>query len=451
MTLIPREVSLNHLVSRVLPAFDTYGDIFQLVLPLPLNVFCLRKPDHIKAVSSRKECGTDKPGHMIPKADFFMGDGVYNDLGGPTWMAKRRSLAPAFTEANSQLQSERLPDSFERMKSRWLATGSGLNIEIYAELQRMVLDFGARALFSKTFDDNELDWVVDSMTFSEMMFTTLTPHWVPTPSNLRFRQIKSRYHSIIDTVIGDRRRTGESSPDMIHALMNAENPITGKPHTDEEIKAQILSAYFGTPAMTLTVLWSLFFLSTRPEILAKLREELNRVIGNRSPRAEDLANLPYLEMLVKEVLRAYPSFWGSLRYAKDPVEIDGYEFPPKSIFAMIRFAAQRHPDHWDQPDAFMPERHEVRNSCPHAYLPFGLGPRMCLGRSLATIVAPLAVASIAQNFDVRFQSDAIEVKYGFGIYPAKPMWAAVQQAKGPGVAGSPAGRALENQPSQQYA
>src|SRR5205085_4766235 len=138
-------------------------------------------------------------------------------------------------------------------------------------------------------------------------------------------------------------------------------------------------------------------------ILGKLREELNLTVGDRAPCSEDLANLPYLEMFVKEVLRVYPSFWGSLRYAKDPIEIDGYSFPAKSVFAMIRVAAQRLPEHWENPDEFIVERHAKRNACPHALLPFGLGPRMCLGRSLATTVGPLAIASIVQNFDLRLE------------------------------------------------
>jgi cytochrome P450 len=129
---------------------------------------------------------------------------------------------------------------------------------------------------------------------------------------------------------------------------------------------------------------------------------------------------------VKEVLRLYPSFWGSLRYASNPIDIDGYSFPPKSIFAMVRVAAQRLPQYWTDPEAFIPERHAKRNSCPHAFLPFGLGPRMCMGRSLATTIAPLAIASIAQRFHAVLKYDNIGFRYGFGMYPAKPIMATVQ-------------------------
>jgi cytochrome P450 len=426
MTLIPREVSLNHLVSRAIPGFDTYGDVFRLVLPIPINIFCLRRPDHIKAVTSDKKCGTMKPAGMIPKADFFMGNGIYNDLGGATWRGKRQVLAPAFTDAMSQHFSESLPHSFEKMKTRWIESGAMSPIDLYAELQRMVLDYAASALFSEDLGADELDWITPATNFAEMMFVTLTPHWIPTPSNLKFRRVKDRYHVMMDEIIRKHRRAPDAYTDMVSHLMRTPNPVTQGPHTDAEIKAEMFSSYLGTPAMALTMLWGVYFLSTRPEILHKVREELKRVIGDRAPRGEDVANLPYLEMFVKEVLRLYPSFWGSLRYAKDPLEVDGYSFPAKSIFAMIRVAAHRLPDHWENPEQFIPERHAKRNACPHAILPFGLGPRMCLGRSLANIICPLAIASIAQKFDINLASDEIKLKYGFGMYPAKTMFATVR-------------------------
>jgi len=429
---VSRDISLNHLVSNVIPAFESYGDLFQLILPpLPHKIFCLRNPNHIKAVTSHEECGAIKPAHTIPKADYFMGDGVYNDLGGETWKAKRRVLNPAFTEASSRRLSEDLPYSLEKMKARWKKHGTTSPLELYGELQRMVLDYGAYALFSRRLTDEELDWIVEATGFAEMMFVTLTPLWIPTPSNMKLWRIKTRFHAFMDDVIRERRKTAEPRPDMLHTLLNTPNPVTGKPHTDEEIKAQLFSAYFGTPAVTLTILWGAFFLSTRPEILEKVRTELKGAAGGRVVRAEDLSQLPYLDMFIKEVLRTYPSFWGSLRYAEHPIEFDGYQFPAKSIFAMIRFAAQRHPAHWENPDQFIPERHEKRNACPHALLPFGLGPRLCLGRNLASIMAPMAVAFIAQNFDIQMQSDKLELKYGFGIYPAHDMMATVHPLKWP--------------------
>jgi cytochrome P450 len=425
MPLIPREVSLNHLVSRAIPAFDTYGDVFKLGLPLPLNVFCLRNPDHIKAVTSQKNCGTMKPGHTIPKADFFMGNGVYNDLGGATWMAKRRMLAPTFTDSMSVHFSESLPAAFERMKSRWMQNGTTSQIDLYEELLRLVLDFAAAALFSEELGAERLDWIVPATNFAEMMFVTLTPYWIPSPSNLKFRRIRRTYHKLMEDIIAKHRARPGAYKDMVSHLTD----VAGNPHTDEEIKAEMFSSYLGTPAMSLTILWGVYILATRPDILAKLREELNRVIGDRLPRAEDLTKLPYLEMFVKEVLRLYPSFWGSLRYSKDAMEIDGYSFPKRSIFAMVRVAAQRLPNHWENPDQFIPERHAKRNACPHALLPFGLGPRMCLGRSLATILCPLAIASIAQSFNVHLRSNEIKLKYGFGMYPAETMFATVQPAR----------------------
>ncbi len=299
---------------------------------------------------------------------------------------------------------------------------------MYAEIQRLVLDFAASALFSEDLSAAQLDWIVPATNFAEKMFVTLTPLWLPTPANLKFRRVARSYGDLMDEILR-HHRGANFNQDIVRTLMDKANPATNQPYSGSEIRAEMLSAYLGTPAMALTILWGVFVLFTRPDILNQLREELKNVIGSRTPCAEDLSTLPYLEMFVKEVLRLFPSFWGSLRYAKESVQFDGYRFPPKSVFAMIRVAAQRLPDHWENPNEFIPERHAKRNECPHALLPFGLGPRMCLGRSLAITVCPLAIALIAQAFDLQFRSHSVQFKYGFGMYPATPMLATVIPAQ----------------------
>jgi hypothetical protein len=126
-------------------------------------------------------------------------------------------------------------------------------------------------------------------------------------------------------------------------------------------------------------------------MLQRLRAELQAVTGSRTPTREELKQLPYLGCFSKEVLRIYPPFWGSLRYSRAPLEMDGYTFPARSIFAMIRIATHHHPDYWQKPEAFMPERFQadqMQRGVREAYLPFGLGPRLCLDHRYAAPTPP---------------------------------------------------------------
>lgn len=426
MLMIPRRISFDFLVRGMLSGFQTYGDVFQLKVPFSVNFYCLRNPNHIRAVSMHKDSATLKAPGMMDKADYFMGNGLFNDLGGASWMAKRRPLSPFFTEAGVVKMLERLPECIDRMLARWKTIGSERPTELFHEFNRFVLDFGASAYFSKRYSTEELDWIVPATLFTEKMFASLAPNWIPTPWNIKYRRTKKRYREIFSGIIRERRKSGDPYPDPLRALLDQPNAETGKPHTDEEILAQMMSLNFGTPALGTAIFWSVFIMSARPEMLAKIRSELASVVGNRLPQVEDLPRLPYLDMFIKEVLRTYPSFWGSLRYCKDPIEFEGYTFPAKSMFTMVRWAAQRHPDHWENPDEFNPDRHLQKQACPHAYLPFGLGPRICLGRPLVSIVAPLTVATIAQNFDLEIASREPEVYFGFGVYPAKDVFANIR-------------------------
>ena len=429
--VIPKKLSLDYLVKKALDGFEKHGDVYKLVLPVPLRIFCLRNPDHIKAVATNKDCGVVKPPGLIPKADYFMGNGIYNDLGDtPSWNDKRREINPVFAQANSVILLEDFAQAFDRMKARWQGFGSS-PFELYYELQRLVLDFSAQSLFSRRLTDQELDWVVPDTMFAEVVFTTLTPWWIPTPENIKFTKVRNRFRTLWSDIISTRRQNDVLNTDLLHYLLKSKDPTTGEFRTDEEIRSAMFSVFFGASAVTLTILWGVYFASTRKEVGSQIRSELEKVLGNHELKVENLESLKYLENVVTEVLRLYPSFWGSMRYSKKPLNIDGYSFPKKSIFVMVRRSAHRHPDFWSKPNEFDPGRHAVEVKCPHASLPFGLGARICSGRSLAKMLAPMAIGQIMQKFSLEFVSEKEDyptVKYGFGIYPARGIFVRAKPA-----------------------
>jgi len=422
---MPSELSCDRIVHKVLASFDRYDcDVVKLAMPTPFHIFCLRNPEHIKYITTCKEAATDKPPHTVPKADWMMGNGVFNDLGGETWKAKRSRINPAFTPAHSAYFCQPLPEFLESLKQRWQSFGPDKPIGLHDEILRMVLDFAVFTMFSKRLAADELQWIMQAVEFSEEMFATLSPLWLPTSANLRFRRIGRQFNRLMQNILDDWRARPSGRPDALDFLTRDSNH--GDLHAnDEELRAAMFSILLGTPAVVLPILWALYFFTVRPDTLQALKAELVEVVGARIPLPDDLPKLTYLNMFFKETLRIYPPFWGSLRYSRSAVAFDGFSFPARSVFAMIRVAAHRHPRYWQHPEQFIPERFSSLNPDPgsvRAYLPFGWGPRLCLGRYLAAMLCPITIAFIAQNFEVRISAEEpIQLKYWFAMYPAREM------------------------------
>ena len=159
----------------------------------------------------------------------------------------------------------------------------------------------------------------------------------------------------------------------------------------------------GTPDTTTSNLltWVFHVLADHPEIEAKLLAELDTVLAGRIPTIDDLPHLPYLRLLVDEVLRLYPPAWAlSSRNALEEDVILGYHIPKGSLVFVLPYIIQRDPRFWDRPDEVIPERFTEENSADrhkYAYIPFGAGPRKCIGNTFALIEAQLILATLLQN------------------------------------------------------
>jgi len=149
-----------------------------------------------------------------------------------------------------------------------------------------------------------------------------------------------------------------------------------------------------TTANALTYTWML--LSRFPAALRELRAELSRVLGGRSPTVEDLPALALTRRTLQESMRLYPPAWIIARSANGPDEVDGYEIPGRSLVFVSPYVVHRHPRFWEDPEGFDPSRF-AREPARGTYLPFGAGPRMCIGNAFATVEAELVLATLVQR------------------------------------------------------
>jgi enediyne biosynthesis protein E7 len=169
----------------------------------------------------------------------------------------------------------------------------------------------------------------------------------------------------------------------------------------------MLLAGHETTASTLS--WTWYLVSRNPAVEAALREEATGVLGGRPPAFEDLSRLPYTTMVVQEAMRLYPPVWGLPRKAVAADEIDGYRVPAGADVMICPYTLQRHPGFWAEPDQFRPERFAPSAPPPghrYAYIPFGAGPRVCVGSHLGMMEAVLVTAMVARRF--RFELAAAD-------------------------------------------
>jgi len=189
--------------------------------------------------------------------------------------------------------------------------------------------------------------------------------------------------------------------DVASALLTARDD-DGAALDDQEVRDQLmtlLGAGHATTAVAMT--WTLYLLSQNPRAAATLRSELRDRLGGRAPTIVDLERLPYLDLVLSESLRLYPPAWALGRLAHEEVTVAGYLFLPGTMFMLSPWVTHRLADLYAEPHRFRPQRfdpvHGERHP-PHAYFPFGGGPRMCIGAAFATLEAKVLLAMILQRF-----------------------------------------------------
>ena len=202
-------------------------------------------------------------------------------------------------------------------------------------------------------------------------------------------------------MIAERRKSTTDRGDLLSMLIGARDAETGESMDDRQLRDEamtILLAGHETTANALTFTWLL--LSRYPAALRELRAELAQVLGGRNPTADDLPKLAQTRRILQEAMRLYPPAWIIGRSAKGPDQIGGYEIPARSIVFVSPYVVHRHPELWSDPEGFDPQRF-AREPARGAYLPFGAGPRMCIGNGFASMEAELVLATMAQR--VRFE------------------------------------------------
>jgi len=222
------------------------------------------------------------------------------------------------------------------------------------------------------------------------------------PSDPRVNQSMHELDAVVYRIIKQRRNGFQDRGDLLSSMILARDGETGEAMSDEQLRNQVMTlmlAGYDTTASALT--WTWYLLSQHPDAFGQLQAETRRVLGGRAPKYSDLESLIYTRQVLDEGLRMYPPAWTLGRRALGEDEIGGYYIGPGSTIAICLYTLHRHPGFWELPDTFDPDRFSPERSAGRhkfAFLPFGAGPRQCIGNTFGLMEASLVLSHVAQHF-----------------------------------------------------
>jgi cytochrome P450 len=391
--------------------------IAKIELPFA-HAFLVHDPDAIKRVLMDNAANYRKDTIQRRILSSGLSDGLLS-VEGDRWEVQRRALAPIFSRRTVASFTAPMFAAATDLVAKWKRVCTGATIDVAAEMTLVTLNVLALTIFSDGIG-GDLD---DLRTAMNAYFGVIgrigaldlfgVPKFVPRPGHRRLLRTMSYFESAIDNMIDVRQKRLASNPesvpnDLLTLLLRSLDPSTGRRLELKEVRSNILtflSAGHETTANTLA--WSIFLLSQSPEWRSRVAEEAEREL---SKPVDGLADrLIVTKAVVEEALRLYPPIAALSRQAIKTDHLGNMIVAPRSLIVISPYVLHRHRRLWSDPDAFDPTRFlaDRRGAMPRfAYLPFGTGPRTCIGSSFALQEATIVLAVLMRNFDLRLSPHA---------------------------------------------
>ncbi|MGH3728735.1 MAG: cytochrome P450 [Micromonosporaceae bacterium] len=361
----------------------------------------------------------------------IVGDGLLTSQD-DDWLRQKRFLQPLFTVKRVNGYADAMADEAARLVTELRDRDQ---LDLHAEMTRLTLRIVVRVLFGA--DADHVLPVVRSafpVLGRAAIVRAFSPFWMPlswpTPTNLRARRAQEALFAACDEIIARRRATDSDQDDFLGMLLAARD--NGEGLTDTEVREQVLIFLLAGHETTSTALtFTLHLLGQHPRIQQRVRDEVATVVGDGSPTAEHSRGLAYTTMVLKEAMRLYPSAPVIGRRSTVDGELCGYDVPAGVDIVAAPWVMHRHPDFWDAPDEFDPERFTPeREKAQHRYawMPFGAGARACIGQHFSMLESVIILASLVRGFEFRALRTEIPVEVQITLRPKVAVPSALRPA-----------------------
>lgn len=379
------------------------GDTFYAAYPGG-KVLMTAKPGLIKHVlqTNQKNYPKDKAYEQIA---LMLGQGLVTSKG-KLWKKQRKIAQPSFHKKNLEHLFEAMLGVTQQYLED-LSQRRGQIVDISQEMMAVTAKIAMKTLFSSDIE-GDLKEIYQMMTFaqgfvSKRAMNPLTIPWTYVNGSLRkFNRQRNVMNNLINDVIDNRKRGKDTYPDFLQMLLDARYEDTGEPMPLDLLRDELITIFSAGHETSANGLgWTLYLLSQHPEIVQKIKTETNVVLGERMPALGDLKQMPYTRQVIEEGMRLYPPVWAVGRHGLEADQWEGYVMPKGSIVICQIFGLHHHPELWDNPHAFNPERfapEQVKARPGNHYMPFGAGPRMCIGNHFAMMEMQLLLPMLLRHF-----------------------------------------------------
>ncbi len=422
----------NGMVQVMMRTAKAQGPIFQLDIPHRNPIFLCGHALVKEILDERRfEKNVSPP---LKEVRTFSGDGLftaYNDE--PNWRTAHNVLMPGFGMKSIKTYYPAMLNMAKRLVAHWERSAKqGIAVDVSADMTRLTFDTIGLCGFDQDFGSFERQ---EPHAFVQAMVEGLrgAMHRLHQPQLMRKlmgaaeRRYQSRagvLHDVVDKVIAERRASGERKADFLDLMLHSEDPRDGRKLDDINIRYQVLTLLIAGHETTSGLLsFALYHLVKHPELLTRLRAEVDEVLGNRWPEFEDIAQLNYTRQVLLETLRLWPTAPAFSRTSKESFVLGGrYKIEAKRNLIVFLAALHRDPEVWGKdaerfdPERFTPEAIKARPST--AFRPFGTGKRACIGRQFALIEATLALAVVVGRFKLHdFDHYKLEIEETLTVKP----------------------------------
>lgn len=368
--------------------FECYGDIYQARIH-GSNVYVINDAAYAEHVLLRNWQNYLRKGQAVKRIALSLGSGLISS-NGPLWVRQRRMIQPAFTREAVRALRDTFIKPNAALLARWLqAAQNNSSVDVTADVSTTVLEVTLLAIFGADYDRVAAHFQIIA----------------EESRNLEFAQTCKALSQIIVQIATERRAAGRNDADILGMMMQSRDRES-QPMGDAQLAREALTLVIAGHETTASVLnWIWYLLARHPQVEARLAREVQRVLGAEELRFEQLARCTYMQQVIEEALRCYPPLWLMTRKAIGADVLGDYQVPLGTEIYISPYMLQRHPQLWEAPDSFDPERFAAEDpQQPRlATCPFGAGPRNCIGEYFARVEMQIHLLLIISRLRLHYE------------------------------------------------
>jgi cytochrome P450 len=360
-------------------------------------------PELIEMVLISEHASFEKDA-FIRDLEQVLGKGLLNSEG-EQWRRQRKLAAPSFQRAEIGVYAEQMVDCAARFLS---GIADGQPIDVHAGMMHLTLDILVRTLFGTEISrvhevESALDGVMREYSPLRIALRNGLPNWMTFASRQRIAKLRAALDSVLLELLAERKQATHHGTDLLSRLLASRDAEGGM--TDAELRDQTMTLFLaGHETTALALTYALRLLSLHPEAAGRTRREVRAVVGKRSPTLQDLPALTYTRAVLDETLRLFPPAWALARVSLHDLALGEFACKAHTEVVIAPWVMHRDQRFFREPELFRPERWLAKSELPRCvYMPFGAGPRVCIGNHFALTEALLILAVFLTQGDFRLQ------------------------------------------------